>query len=377
MGDDMQSNFQLDDDVVYLNHAAVAPWPLPTAAAVKAFADENARQGSKDYALWLRREMELRQRLAELIQAPSSEEIALLKSTSEGLSVIAYGLHWKPGDNIVIPAEEFPSNRIIWQSLQHLGVETRLVAVSNIDDPEQALLDAMDSQTRLLSCSSVQYATGLRLDLQRLGRACQQTYSLFCVDAIQSIGALRFDVQACHADFVVADGHKWMLGPEGCALFYCRKALIPQLELKQYGWHMVQDYADFNQKDWTPNQTAQRFECGSPNMLGIVALHASVGLLLDIGMDAVEQQVLEIAARLTQELAALDHIEILSPLAENRRSGIVLFRKTNCETEALYRYLQDHNVICAMRGQGIRFSPHFHTSSESIERAVALVSEFH
>jgi len=373
----MQSNFQLDDDVVYLNHAAVAPWPLPTAAAVKAFADENARQGSKDYALWLRRELELRQRLAELIQAPSSDEIALLKSTSEGLSVIAYGLKWNPGDNIVIPAEEFPSNRIIWQSLQNLGVEVRLVTISDIEDPEQALIDAMDARTRLLSCSSVQYATGLRLDLERLGHTCRQTDTLFCVDAIQSIGALRFDVQACHADFVVADGHKWMLGPEGCALFYCRKALIPQLELKQYGWHMVQDYADFNKKDWTPNQTAQRFECGSSNMLGIVALHASVGLLLDIGMAAIEQQVLEIAARLTNKLAALNDVEILSPLAENRRSGIVLFRKANCDTEALYRYLQDHNVICAMRGNGIRFSPHFHTSSESIDRAVALVSEFH
>jgi selenocysteine lyase/cysteine desulfurase len=377
MGDDMQSNFQLDDDVVYLNHAAVAPWPLPAAAAVKAFADENARQGSKDYDKWLHREQELRQRLATLISAPSSEEIALLKSTSEGLSVIAYGLPWQAGDNIVIPAEEFPSNRIVWQSLHNRGVETRLVPVSDSDDPEQALIDAMDASTRLLSCSSVQYATGLRLDIERLGHACRQSDTLFCVDAIQSIGALRFDVQACQADFVVADGHKWMLGPEGSALFYCREALIPQLELKQYGWHMVQDHADFNKKEWQPSQTAQRFECGSPNMLGIVALHASVGLLLDIGMDAVEKQVLDIAASLAEKLAALEHVEILSPLAAHRRSGIVLFRTTDCDTADLYRYLQQHNVICAMRGHGIRFSPHFHTTTDSIDRAVKLVSEFH
>ncbi len=376
LGDDMQAYFQLDDDVVHLNHAAVAPWPSQTAQAVKAFADENARQGSKDYDLWLLREKDLRKRLAQLINAPSTDEIALLKSTSEGLSLIAYGLPWKSGDNIVIPAEEFPSNRIVWQSLESTGVETRLIPVSNVKNPEQALIDAMDSNTRVMSCSSVQYATGLRLDLARLGHACKQSDTLYCVDAIQSIGALQFDVQACQADFVVADGHKWMLGPEGCALFYCRKTLIEQLELKQYGWHMVQDVSDFNKKDWQPNETAQRFECGSPNMTGIVALHASVGLLLDIGMAAIERQVMEKSAWLANKLAALDNIEILSPLDDNRRAGIVLFRKTDADTESLYRHLQKHNVLCAMRGNGIRFSPHFYTSLEKMDAAVSLVREF-
>jgi len=372
----VQDYFQLDDDVIHLNHAAVAPWPSQTAQAVKAFAEENARQGSKDYDLWLLREKDLRKRLAQLINAPSTDEIALLKSTSEGLSLIAYGLPWKSGDNIVIPAEEFPSNRIVWQSLERYGVETRLIPVISADDPEQALIDAMDSNTRLMSCSSVQYATGLRLDLAGLGHACKQSDALYCVDAIQSIGALQFDVQACQADFVVADGHKWMLGPEGCALFYCRKTLLEQLELKQYGWHMVRDVSDFNKKDWQPNETAQRFECGSPNMTGIVALHASVGLLLDIGMETVEKQVMEKSAWLANKLAALDNIEILSPLDDDRRAGIVLFRKTDADTEALYRHLQKHNVLCAMRGNGIRFSPHFYTSLEKIDAAASLVKEF-
>ncbi len=372
----MQPYFQLDDHVIHLNHAAVAPWPLQTAQAVKAFAEENARQGSKDYDLWLLREKDLRQRLAQLINAASTDEIALLKSTSEGLSLIAYGLPWKSGDNVVIPAEEFPSNRIVWQSLERFGVETRLIPVSSDNDPEQALIDAMDSNTRLMSCSSVQYATGLRLDIERLGHACKQSGTLFCVDAIQSIGAMQFDVQAYQADFVVADGHKWMLGPEGSALFYCRKALIEQLELKQYGWHMVQDVSDFNKKDWQPNETAQRFECGSPNMMGIVALHASVGLLLDIGMESIEKQVMEKSAYLANKLAALTNIEILNPPGDNRRSGIVLFRKSDADTEALYHHLQKYNVICAMRGDGIRFSPHFYTPLEKMDAAVSLVSTY-
>ena len=372
----MEPYFQLDDDIVYLNHAAVAPWPVRTAQAVKAFADENATQGSRDYDLWLRREKELRERLARLINAPSRDEIALLKSTSEGLSVVAYGLPWQSGDNIVIPAEEFPSNRIVWQSLQDQGVETRLIPLGQSDDPEQALIDAMDGNTALLSCSSVQYASGLRLDLQRLGQACKQADILFCVDAIQSVGALQFDVQACQADFVVADGHKWMLGPEGTALFFCREALIPRLKLKQYGWHMVQDYADFDRKDWRPNETAQRFECGSPNMTGIVALHASSGLLLEVGMDSIETQVLEHSAYLIDQLGAQSDIEILSSNEHKRRSGIVLFRKTGADTEALYRYLQQHGVVCALRGGGIRFSPHFYTPRDRIDRAVSLLDRF-
>ena len=372
----MKAPFQLDENVIYLNHAAVAPWPVVTAEAVKAFADENARQGSKRYDAWLHTEKELRRQLAQLINAASSAEIAILKSTSEGLSVIAYGLPWQAGDNIVIPAKEFPSNRIVWQSLQDQGVETRLVAIEQHEDPEQSLIDAIDDRTVLLSCSSVQYASGLRLDLQRLGGACRQADVLFCVDAIQSIGALRFDAQACRADFVVADGHKWMLGPEGTALFYCRQDLIPRLALKQYGWHMVEDYADFNRMDWQPNATAQRFECGSPNMTGITALHASTGLLLDIGMDRIEQQVLQRSAYLVEHLQRLDDIEILSPTKDSRRSGIVLFRKAGIDSEALYRHLKQHGVICALRGGGIRFSPHFYTPEDKIDRAVSLVGEF-
>lgn len=376
LGDDVQPYFQLDDDIVHLNHAAVAPWPLTTAQAVMAFAEENARRGSIDYDQWLLREKELRNRLARLINACSTDEIAILKSTSEGLSLIAYGLHWSPGDNIVIPAEEFPSNRIVWQSLADLGVETRLIPITRVADPEQALLNAIDARTRLLSSSSVQYATGLRLDLERLGQVCRQSGVLFCVDAIQSIGALRFDVQAAQADFVVADGHKWMLGPEGTALFYCRQELIDKLALKQYGWHMVQHAADFDRKAWQPHAAAQRFECGSPNMTGITALHASLGLLLDIGMARVEQQVMEQAGYLRERLSELENIEILSPQQNARRSGIVLFRRSDVDTEALYRYLQKHRVLCAMRGGGVRFSPHFYTPRSKLDAAVALVGQF-
>ena len=242
----MKSYFQLDHNIVHLNHAAVAPWPVVTRDAVINFANENVSIGSQRYDCWIKTEQQLKQRLARLINAHSTDEIALLKNTSEGLSLIAQGLRFNAGDNIVIPAEEFPSNKVVWQALETRGVDVRLVPVQDIEEPELALINAMDEHTRLLSCSSVQFARGLVLDLSIIGKACKQQNVLFCVDAIQSLGAIVFDAQACFADFVVADGHKWMCGPEGTALFYCRKEVQDQLQLTQFGWHMLKDAFDFS-----------------------------------------------------------------------------------------------------------------------------------
>lgn len=369
-----EQEFPLDPAVHHLNHAAVAPWPARTRSAVQAFAEENARQGSRQYDRWLAVERSLRARLQRLINAPSSSEIALLKSTSEGLSVVAHGLPWKSGDRVVITNLEFPSNRIVWQSLGHRGVRVREVDIVAAPDAEQALIDALDERTRVLAVSSVQYNVGLRLDLQRLGEACRDHGALFCVDAIQSIGALPFDAQAVQADFVVADGHKWMLGPEGLALFYCRNDRLEELELHQYGWHMVANRGEFDRKDWAPAADATRFECGSPNFLGIHALEASLSLLEEVGLEAVERAIASRAERILDYL--LDRptqFEILTPLDPRRRGGIVTFRPLNEEPDSLYRRLQEAGVLCALRGGGIRFSPHFYTTDATLEHALNLL----
>jgi len=199
------AEFPLLSDIYYLNHAAVAPWPRRTTEAVKRFAEENTTMGARRYDQWLRIEAELREQLRKLLNAPHTDDIALLKNTSEGLSVVAYGLDWRAGDNIIISNEEFPSNRIVWESLRDQGVTVREADLHG-DDPEAALLDQVDDRTRLLAISSVQYASGIRLDLQRLGDFCHERGILYCIDAIQSLGALPMDVQALHADFVAMVG---------------------------------------------------------------------------------------------------------------------------------------------------------------------------
>lgn len=368
--------FPQPEDLIYLNHAGVAPWPRCAARAVKAFAEENAVRGPVNYGRWLETEARLRAQLKTLINAPSADDIALLKNTSEGISMVAGGLDWTPGDNIVNCYEEFPSNRIAWQALEAQGVSLRAVPLlADAARPEALLIAACDARTRLLAVSSVQYASGLRLDLGILGSYCRSRGILFCVDAIQSLGAFPMDVSASNIDFVVADAHKWMLGPEGIALFYVRAELRNRLRLQQFGWHMTAEPNAYERRDWRPAPTARRFECGSPNLLGIHAFSASVGLLLDVGLDVVTEALAENANILCDAVSRDPDYELLSPLAPERRSGIVTFRPRDGQVQALFHDLTLGGVICAVRSGGIRFSPHFYTSQEKLERALAMVLE--
>ena len=358
-------------NLVYLNHAAVGPWPQCTYAAVERFAKENIQQGAKAYPEWLKTERRLRERLCRLINAESIATIALLKNTSEALSVVAYGLDWQAGDNIVLGDHEFPSNRIVWESLQDLGVETRVVRLDNIAQAEDQLIEATDKRTRLLSSSSVHYASGLRIDLAKLGEHCAENRILFCVDAIQSLGAMPFDAQAIHADFVAADGHKWMLGPEGLALFYCRPEHLESLKLYQYGWHMVKHAGDYDRQDWQAAGNAQRFECGSPNMLGITALESSLAHLQSVGVETISKHITEHVDYLIETLQTISNdISILSPTTPQRRAGILTFRINGLDNRAMHQYLVEHDIICAHRGDGIRFSPHYYHSRAQLDQAL-------
>lgn len=364
----LAEEFPLDGDLLYLNHAAVGVWPKRSRDAVRAFADENMFRGAAGYLEWLKTERELRGRLKRLVNAASVDDIALCKNTSEALSLIAYGLDWQAGENVVSSNQEFPSNRIVWESLKEKGVELRLADLS-VDDPEAALLALCDDKTRLLSVSSVQYGTGLRMDLNRLGEFCRQHSILFCVDAIQSLGAVQFDAQACCADFVVADGHKWMFGPEGLAVFYSTAQARDQLKLTQFGWHMVERAGDFDASDWTPASSARRFEPGSPNMLGIYALNASLSLFDALGMQHVESELLNRSARLMKWVVDQPDLALITPSEPGRFAGIVTFRVIGLDHEGhatLYRNLMAAGLICAHRAGGIRFAPHFYSDMASL-----------
>ncbi|MFA5678814.1 MAG: aminotransferase class V-fold PLP-dependent enzyme [Pseudomonas sp.] len=361
--------FPQDPDICYLNHAAVAPWPKRSADAIIAFANENIHQGARDYPRWVQLEHRLRGQFQALLNAPSKGDIALVKNTSEALSFVAMGLTWTEGDEIILSDQEFPSNRIPWQALESRGVTVRQISL-DAEDPEAALIAAMGPATRLLSISSIQYASGLRMDLPRLGQACRERDILFCVDAIQSLGAIPLDVRAIDCDFLMADGHKWLLGPEGLGVFYCRKEVRDRLALTQFGWHMIEALGDYDREDWLPASTARRFEPGSPNTLAQHALSASLALLSEVGAERIQQALQQRTAYLLQSIGSLPGACILSPIRPDRRGGIVTFTFQGVDNTWLYEQLMQAGVICAARGGGIRWSPHFYTPQETLDLAL-------
>ena len=368
----IHNEFPQAEGLKYLNHAAVAPWPKRTKEAVVAFAHENITYGASRYHLFNEKENHLRRQIRELINAPSIDDIALLKNTSEALSVVAAGIRWNRGNNVVTSAEEFPSNWIPWDAQKIHGVSLNKVDLRG-KHPERALMEACDNHTRVLTISSVQFSSGIRLDLELLGNFCKASNILFCVDAIQSIGAHAIDVQKIQADFIMADGHKWMLGPEGLALFYSNAAVRDELNLYQHGWHMTATPDDYDIKSWQPAKSAKRFEPGSNNLLGVHALSASLSLIEELGMTDIETELGVRISYLMDRLATVDRVRLLTPANPRQRAGIVAFQIAGADHHKLHKRLLENGVVCAHRGGAIRFSPHYYTRMQCLDDSLDIL----
>jgi selenocysteine lyase/cysteine desulfurase len=370
----VQELFCIEQNRCYVNHAAISPWPLCTAAAVRQFAEENGQDGPEHYPNWIKRENELRKSLALLLHAPSIADIALLKNTTEGICTVAFGLDFQSGDNIVIPRDEFPSNSLPWLAQSSRGVDVRQVDIRQAENAETALLDAMDDRTRILAVSAVQWTDGFRLDLASLGQHCHEHGVLFFVDAIQQLGALQLDVADAHIDFLAADAHKWLLGPEGIAVFYSSAKAREQLKLLQVGWHMLENHWNFSGN--TPaTTTARRFEAGSPNTLGQAAMHSSLQLLLDHGMENVERKVLANTARLLHGIPQIKGLQLVSRTETARRSGIVSFKHTIQPVNQLHDALQAAGLRCSLRNGAIRLSPHFYQGESEMRHLLEIIEQ--
>ena len=354
--------------VLYANHAAMGPWPRATREAVAEFAVTNHERGPMDYASWLAVETRLRERVTRMLNAGDAQDIALLRNTTEGIGTVARGLEWRAGDRIVTARGEFITNRLAWAALEARGVVLDVVDLRAVDDPEAALAAAFTERTRLLTVSSVQWDDGFRLDLGRLGRACRDAGVLFFVDAIQQLGALQLDVRRDQVDFLAAGSHKWQLGPEGMGVLYVSPALRGELGIANPGWRMLDDPYRFDRPDREPSPSARRFEGGSPNTLGQIALEASLGVLDTAGMAAVESRVLANTAQLMAGIRSIKGIKLVSRTAEERRSGIVSLLDGDGEPARLHRNLKRQKLSVALRGDLVRFSPHFYQGAPEMDR---------
>ena len=359
-----REEFPVTKNWVYLNHAGVSPIPSRTASAIERYTKEVTSQGACIYEEWMKRVEEVRRSFAKIIGA-DSKEVAFVKNTSHGLSIVANGIPWKKGDNIITVYGEFPSNIYPWMNLQKQGVELRTVTPKEGRVLPEEIEKLMDENTRLLTISSVEFGTGFRNDLDALGLICKEKGILFCVDAIQSLGLIPMDVKKWNIDFLAADGHKWLVAPEGLGCFYCSMEKLESLELPLLGWNSVVNATDFSNYDFTLKKDAQRFEEGTLNIMGIMALGASLELLQEIGIDRIEQRVLGLTEQIISELLQKGY-KVRSPRGEGERSGIVSFESKK-SSDAIQRLLMKQGIACASRDGALRVSPHFYNTEEEIQ----------
>jgi cysteine desulfurase / selenocysteine lyase len=372
MFDAARALFPVADKFVYLNHAALGPLPRPAVERIGALANSLAESGDE---LWTERLAEVervRGLAARLVSARRPQEIAFVQNTSDGLSIVAQGLDWKPGDNVVGANCEFPSNVYPWMRLSAIGVEYRQVAERDGRVSTEDVLASIDDRTRVVALSWVQFASGYRSDLSRIGARCRERDVLFVVDAIQGLGALALDVERDNVDVFSADAHKWLLGPEGIGLVYVSDRVVDRIEPKRVGWTSVRDWIKWSRYDLTYREGAGRFECGTLNMLGIYALGASLELILGLGAEAIEARVLGLADYLVQGLTERG-LTIVSSRERGEASSIVAATHPALPPPAIVAKLRERDILVAHRSGRIRISPHFYNIEDELDRLFAVL----
>ncbi|HUA20097.1 MAG TPA: aminotransferase class V-fold PLP-dependent enzyme [Bryobacteraceae bacterium] len=360
-----RDEFPVTKSLIYLNHAAVAPLPKRSAEAMQTWAREALDWGALHYGKWLDTYEALRVAAAKLIGAQRSE-IALVKNTSEGISTVATGLEWRPGDRVVAFREEFPANYFPWKRLE---ANRCIVEWLSVHDPLEKI-DSACTGARLLAISFVQYLSGFRADLNAIGEICRRRRCFFFVDAIQGLGAFPLDVEAAHIDALAADGHKWMLGPEGCGILYVRKDRQDSILPHEFGWTNVAGYHDYASRDMTLRGDAGRYECGTLNTIGCYGLLASLELLLEAGIGQIGPVVQGLADQLARG-ARRKAYEVLGDRTAETGAGIVCLQKPALDSRKVVSDLRQQGILAAPRQGWIRMSPHFYISPEEIDRVVA------
>ena len=370
-----RNQFPVTETYIYMNHAGVAPLSRRVREAMAGFIEDATVNGAVNAEDWAETAEVCRAAAAQLINADPTE-IAFMKNTTQGILIAANGIDWQEGDNVVTTAVEFPANVYPWWRLkERYGVQTRMVPEQDGRISIEDIAAAIDGRTRALTISHVEFASGFRNDIQALGELCRERDIWFIVDAIQSLGAIEVDVKSCNVDILAADGHKWLLAPEGAAIFYCADEKREQLINTNIGWASVVNPRDFLDYDLTQKPDATRFEEGSYNSVGLYGLNAAIDLLLDIGIPTIETHILELTAGLIAGLEAKGY-RVITPKKDLERAGIVIFESAQHTPAEIYEMLHAENIITAERGSGVRVSPHFYNTTSEVERLLEVLPVF-
>ena len=368
----VRGEFPVTRNWAFFDHAAVAPLNRLAQKAFVDWAADLTENGVVNDPYWVNRSEEVRELAGKLIHADPLD-VAFIKNTSEGIGFVAEGYPWRAGDNVVTAAEEYPSNLYPWMNLVERGVEVRTVASRDnrlhIDD----IRSAMDSRTRVVSLSFVEFASGFRNDLVAIGSLCSERGIHFFVDAIQGLGVFPLDVQQVPVDFLAADSHKWLLGPQGAGIFYCRRELVDMLHAVGVGWNSVVGNRNFSRIDFRLKPHAGRWESGTLNFPGITAMGASMQLLLEIGIEQVRERVIALTDHLCEAASALG-IQVFSSRLDADKSGIVSLIVPGADMKNLVKRCKEERIIVNLRAGRIRVSPHCYNTIQELDRLLEVLT---
>ncbi|MGD9857764.1 MAG: aminotransferase class V-fold PLP-dependent enzyme [Planctomycetaceae bacterium] len=352
----------------YFDHAAVSPLPEPARLALCEWADHFTENGVVDWSRW-RQKIESARALAARRLNVQESEIALVRNTTHGITLVAEGWDWKPGDNVVVPDSEFPSNLYPWMNLADRGVEVRLVPCADGRVEPAAIAAVCNDRTRIVAVSWVGYATGWRADLAALADVAHARGALLFVDAIQGLGVLTLDARDTPIDFLSADGHKWLLGPEGAGVLYVRAEHLDRLRPLGIGWNSVVQAGDFSDKRLRLKADASRYEGGTHNMSGFIGLAASLNLTAPYSSEELASVLREVTDRCCERLEEIGGT-VISARDDAHWSGIIACDFPGQDMVALQRACLKQHVVVNKRDGHLRVSPHVYTNPGDIDRLI-------
>jgi cysteine desulfurase/selenocysteine lyase len=368
---ELRAKFPITDQAIYVDHAAVGPISRAVAAAVAEQAALQSETLTGARGIFEARYAAARAASARLV-GTRADRIAFVQNTSHGLSLIANGQPWRPGDTVLVPAMEFPSNYLPWLRLERLGVELRRLHAPDGRITPDVVAAEIDERTKVIALSAVQYHNGYRVDLAGIAEVARQHGAMLVVDGTQAVGAMHLDVAALGVDALVVSAHKWMLGPLGIGFMALSERMMASTEVTQLGWLSVNAPFDFRREIDLPDR-ADRFEPGTENAAGLFGLQARLAEIEAFGARDIETRVLSLAWDLAERLAR-QGFAITSPDGAAERSGIVTFRHDALASEDTVAALRDRGIYMSARHGNLRASPHYYTSEADIAEIAEALS---
>ena len=371
--DDVRELFpHLRADKIYFNHASTGPMSERVKDKLIHLIQDRSGKKIDDHKEFLKTYEEAKYILAELINSTPAR-IAFVDNTSNGINIIAQGLKLKKGDRILLNDIEFPANVYPFLNLKKNGIEIDFAKSQNGIVSAEDIINSVKENTKLISVSFVQFLSGYKVDLEKLGKYCNENGIILSVDAIQGLGALQLDVKRCNIDFISCGTQKWLLGLQGLGFVYVSENLQGKLDPKYVGWLSVKNAWSLLNYDLSLRNSAERFQNGTINTFGIYALNASLKLFKEFGIENVERRVIENSTYFINELINIGYNPILKNQSEESLSGIVSIR--NEKNKEIYEELEKKNVNAAFREGIIRFSPHFYNTNEEIDIVISKLKE--